>query len=80
MKCKVPGCGKKLYYRNLSGLCRGHNHALGYCTCAQCGGAGFADPNAVPVKPVPLPPAARPAREGVRQVNGTSLPKEPWLH
>lgn len=35
--CKAPGCGAALYHGNRSGVCREHNHLLGYCGCAECG-------------------------------------------
>ena len=34
--CAVPGCGAEIDPRNRSGVCRGHNHLGGYCTCSQC--------------------------------------------
>lgn len=34
--CAVPGCGKVLTGAGVSGVCRAHNHAAGYCRCAYC--------------------------------------------
>lgn len=36
--CAVPGCGNQLTKTNRSGVCRGHNHAHGYCRCPKCVG------------------------------------------
>lgn len=36
MVCAVPGCGRRLSDENGSGVCRGHNHAVGYCRCPDC--------------------------------------------
>lgn len=34
--CALPGCGRRLSRENGSGVCRRHNHAVGYCRCATC--------------------------------------------
>ncbi len=36
IRCAVPGCDRGLAERNVSGTCRDHNHAVGYCRCAEC--------------------------------------------
>lgn len=38
--CKVPGCGRLLWNSNKTGVCRDHNHAKGWCACAQCTDTG----------------------------------------
>lgn len=38
--CGVPGCGRRLSASNTSGVCKGHNHAVGVCGCAKCLGEG----------------------------------------
>lgn len=37
--CAVPGCGRELYSRNRSAVCRAHNHEAGFCVCVQCVGS-----------------------------------------
>lgn len=34
--CAVPGCDSALYWGNRNGVCRSHNHAIGFCRCPQC--------------------------------------------
>jgi len=34
-ECRVPGCTAKLHSRNLSGVCRLHNHSE-FCECRTC--------------------------------------------
>lgn len=36
--CAVPGCGAALSAQNGLGVCRWHNHAVGYCRCGRCEG------------------------------------------
>ena len=36
--CKVDGCENVLSAKATTGLCRSHNHAIGYCECFQCRG------------------------------------------
>ena len=34
--CAVPGCGRMLGERSVTGVCRAHNHAAGLCRCDVC--------------------------------------------
>ena len=36
VSCAVPGCHARLWPRSMSGVCRAHVHADGFCRCAQC--------------------------------------------
>lgn len=34
--CAVPGCGRMLGAATVTGVCREHNHAAGFCRCDKC--------------------------------------------
>ncbi|WP_138423693.1 hypothetical protein [Maritimibacter alexandrii] len=83
--CLHPDCNRSLRAENRSGLCQKHAHNARLCRCDRCwrkrGGA-----------PEIAPPAPRPPREGVVQVEVrnvwpssltlgerlVSLPEAPW--
>ena len=65
--CAVPGCDRTLYPRNWTGVCRAHNHAAGFCGCAQC------SPESTP----PQKPGPYRVRTRDELVNEGLLPERP---
>lgn len=55
IQCPYPGCFRTLRDTTVSGTCREHNHAIGYCRCPTCAKKGNVPPEEVPPpKPPPL--------------------------
>ena len=68
MKCRVSGCGRKIYDGSKTGVCQAHNHHPVYCLCSTCirrrGGTPPPEPPELPrrgrwgnLAPITLPPA-----------------------
>lgn len=82
--CTVPGCGRELWVRAVSGVCAKHNHHRDYCQCLRCSRARGDDPKAREPAPQPPPPPPvvaapkAPPRPHIRVYQGISLPRAPW--
>lgn len=75
--CAVPGCGRKLYKFNRSGVCRAHNHAEIYCQCGSCGGKPV-EPR-ISVRPMTRAEAVEAGLLPVAPVFGRTVPREPSM-
>lgn len=79
--CRFPGCDRTLGDRCTTGVCRRHNHAQGYCGCANC------------VRLWGIPDGPEPVRDLTRRTvhvpvvtlnnfapatAAITLPREPW--
>lgn len=79
--CAVPGCGRELWVRAVSGVCAKHNHHKDYCECSRClraRGAGPKKSEPPPPPPAPAVAAPKPPRPHVTVYRGISLPRAPW--
>lgn len=72
--CAVPGCGRELYERNKTGVCRAHNHRQPYCMCVQCT-RKYDKPRYRVVTPEEVQALNRQTK---MTGSGVSLPAEPW--
>lgn len=74
MICRHPGCGRRLDSKNISGVCRDHNHSH-LCECSQCVAKSRKPPATKTKKPSQASTAVVSARH---RSNRVSLPVMPW--
>lgn len=80
--CAVPGCGVLLNKNSVSGCCRTHNHAVGFCACSKCRAEPIllrsASQDRPHVRTALIPPTGN-GISGADSYLRISLPREPWL-
>lgn len=79
--CAYPGCGRAISAESLAGVCRAHNHAIGFCRCAPCCRRRGEQPPERPSRQGVSPAAPVPAglnERNERVARPVSLARAPW--